>query len=81
VHHQWGTLCEGTSSHKLLIRREKEKFEQGENVLLGELFQGTIALFAVEEHLHKNVKGLCVPVQKICLSFLLKRMPIKAESM
>jgi hypothetical protein len=42
-----GTLCEGTPGHKLYIR-EKGKFKQGENVLLGELFKGTIALFAVE---------------------------------
>jgi chorismate-pyruvate lyase len=46
-HAQWQTLCEGTTSHKL-YEREKGKFKQGENILLRELFKGTVALFAVE---------------------------------
>jgi hypothetical protein len=44
---QWGTLCEGTTGHKL-YETEKGKFKQSENVLLGDLFKGTVALFAVE---------------------------------
>jgi hypothetical protein len=47
VNLQWGTLCEGTASHKL-CEREKGKFKQNDNVLLAERFQGTVALFAVE---------------------------------
>jgi hypothetical protein len=47
VYPQWGTLCEGTTSHKL-CERDKGKFKQGENALLRELFKGTVALFAVK---------------------------------
>jgi hypothetical protein len=33
------------------MKEKKGKFKQGENVLLGELFKGTVALFAVERAL------------------------------
>jgi hypothetical protein len=40
-------MVEGTTCHKV-HKREKGKFKYGENLLLGELFKGTVALFAVE---------------------------------
>jgi hypothetical protein len=49
-------LCEGTSSYNL-YEREKGKFKQSENVLLRELFKGTVALFPVKKKLHENFEA------------------------
>jgi hypothetical protein len=48
VHLQWEILCEWTNSYKP-YEREEGKVEQGENILLRELFKGTAILFAVEK--------------------------------
>jgi hypothetical protein len=46
VHLPRGTLCEGTTSHKL-YGKQKDKVKQGENVLFGKLIKETVTLFAV----------------------------------